>query len=46
MIYVLQLTGLAGLGYRLYGKVSDLRALGGLVAVGAGLVSLIFWDAW
>ncbi|MGW2951567.1 hypothetical protein [Streptomyces eurythermus] len=46
MIYLLQLTGLVGLGYYYRGRAADLRALGGLAAVAAGAASLIFWDAW
>ncbi|MFJ1606985.1 hypothetical protein ACIOHS_26980 [Streptomyces sp. NPDC088253] len=46
MIYLLQLTGLGGLYYAVRGRPRDLAAIGGLTALAALVISLVFWDAW
>ncbi|MFF3654951.1 hypothetical protein [Streptomyces olivochromogenes] len=46
MIHLLQINGLLGLGVAHRGKPSDMAALGRLTALGALLVSLLFWDSW
>lgn len=46
IIYLLQLTGLAGLFRYRYAKAHDERVMCGVGIFFGATVSLLYWDAW
>lgn len=46
ILYLIQITGLAGLFRYRYAKANDERVMCGLAAAAGGAVSLFLWDAW
>ncbi|MFG2404225.1 hypothetical protein ACGFR8_07775 [Streptomyces brevispora] len=46
MIHLILISGLLGLATALYGRTIDLRFIGGLAAMAALAVALLFPEAW
>jgi hypothetical protein len=46
VIYLFQLAGLCGLFYAVRGRPTDLAMFGRAVALGALVMSLLFWGDW